>query len=173
MRGRFSVSSSSSPLPRTFSIVAGAFAKSDCARSDSSVTSPPDSNAASRSLDVHNRAPAGPHWLWKPRLGMRRIKRHPAAFEHRWATAQPASWPWPLCPRPEVLPCPEPMPRPTRMRFLCLWMPRCTSFIFIAEKLLASARTSCLGAASCFSASIVALTELIGFVEPKLLVSMS
>ncbi len=33
---------------------------------------------------------------------------------------QPASWPWPLWPRPLVLPWPEPGPRPTRLRFLCL-----------------------------------------------------
>ena len=33
---------------------------------------------------------------------------------------QPANWPWPLCPRPDVLPLPEPGPRPTRIRFLCL-----------------------------------------------------
>src|ERR1700694_361669 len=54
--------------------------------------------------------------LLKPRLGRR-----------RWIGIWPPSKPlmrtparavWPLPPRPAVLPLPEPMPRPTRMRFL-------------------------------------------------------
>src|ERR1700726_2451418 len=54
--------------------------------------------------------------LLKPRLGSR-----------RWIGIWPPSKPlmrtpesavWPLPPRPAVLPLPEPMPRPTRMRFL-------------------------------------------------------
>src|ERR1700722_21040852 len=54
--------------------------------------------------------------LLKPRLGMR-----------MWSGIWPPSKPlmatpvravWPLPPRPAVLPLPEPMPRPTRMRAL-------------------------------------------------------
>src|SRR6476660_3183463 len=54
--------------------------------------------------------------LLKPRFGRR-----------RWIGIWPPSKPlmrtperavWPLPPRPAVLPLPEPMPRPTRMRFL-------------------------------------------------------
>src|SRR5471032_2194417 len=54
--------------------------------------------------------------LLKPRLGRR-----------RWIGIWPPSKPlmrtperavWPLPPRPAVLPLPEPMPRPTRIRFL-------------------------------------------------------
>src|ERR1700681_1342749 len=54
--------------------------------------------------------------LLKPRLGKR-----------RWSGLCPPSKPlmatpvrafWPLTPRPAVLPLPEPMPRPTRMRAL-------------------------------------------------------
>src|SRR5579871_4388206 len=72
--------------------------------------------------------------LLKPRLGMR-----------MWSGIWPPSKPlmatpvravWPLPPRPEVLPLPEPIPRPTRLKRL--WAPSFSriSFSFISMILL-------------------------------------
>src|SRR6266849_171483 len=54
--------------------------------------------------------------LVKPRLGRRRCNGIWPPSKPLMRTPERAVWPLP--PRPEVLPLPEPMPRPTRMRFL-------------------------------------------------------
>src|SRR3954470_6495303 len=54
--------------------------------------------------------------LLKPRLGRRRCSGIWPPSKPLMRTPERAVWPLP--PRPEVLPLPEPMPRPTRMRFL-------------------------------------------------------
>src|ERR1700759_3760095 len=54
--------------------------------------------------------------LLKPRLGRRRWIGIWAPSKPLMRTPERAVWPLP--PRPAVLPLPEPMPRPTRMRFL-------------------------------------------------------
>src|SRR5438067_7619553 len=55
--------------------------------------------------------------LLKPRLGSRRCSGIWPPSKPLIRTPERAVWPLP--PRPAVLPLPEPMPRPTRMRFLC------------------------------------------------------
>src|SRR6478735_3576147 len=57
--------------------------------------------------------------LVKPRLGKRRCSGICPPSKPLMATPVRAFWP--LTPRPAVLPLPEPMPRPTRMR--ALWAP--------------------------------------------------
>src|SRR3954452_21680907 len=52
----------------------------------------------------------------KPRLGRRRCSGIWPPSKPLMRTPERAVWPLP--PRPDVLPLPEPMPRPTRMRFL-------------------------------------------------------
>src|SRR6185437_4056039 len=52
----------------------------------------------------------------KPRLGRRRCNGIWPPSKPLMRTPERAVWPLP--PRPEVFPLPEPMPRPTRMRFL-------------------------------------------------------
>src|SRR3954462_15794514 len=52
----------------------------------------------------------------KPRLGRRRCSGICPPSKPLMRTPERAVWPLP--PRPDVLPLPEPMPRPTRMRFL-------------------------------------------------------
>src|SRR3954462_12537654 len=52
----------------------------------------------------------------KPRLGRRRCSGICPPSKPLMRTPERAVWPLP--PRPEVLPLPEPMPRPTRIRFL-------------------------------------------------------
>ena len=54
--------------------------------------------------------------LLKPRFGRRRCNGIWPPSKPLMRTPERAVWPLP--PRPEVLPLPEPMPRPTRMRFL-------------------------------------------------------
>src|ERR1700761_9361929 len=54
--------------------------------------------------------------LVKPRLGRRRCSGIWPPSKPLMRTPERAVWPLP--PRPEVLPLPEPMPRPTRIRFL-------------------------------------------------------
>src|SRR5579871_3964215 len=54
--------------------------------------------------------------LVKPRLGMRRCSGIWPPSKPR-IMREPLRDRWPLCPRVEVLPMPEPMPRPTRLRF--------------------------------------------------------
>src|SRR5919107_2412093 len=54
--------------------------------------------------------------LLKPRFGRRRCSGIWPPSKPLIATPVRAFWP--LTPRPPVLPLPEPMPRPTRMRFL-------------------------------------------------------
>src|SRR5579863_7186595 len=54
--------------------------------------------------------------LVKPRFGMRRCSGIWPPSKPRIMRA-PLRDHWPLCPRVEVLPMPEPMPRPTRLRF--------------------------------------------------------
>src|SRR5262249_1322289 len=54
--------------------------------------------------------------LLKPRLGRRRCNGIWPPSKPLMRTPERAVWPLP--PRPEVLPLPDPMPRPTRMRFL-------------------------------------------------------
>src|ERR1700739_4583240 len=54
--------------------------------------------------------------LLKPRLGRRRCSGIWPPSKPLMRTPERAVWPLP--PRPEVLPLPEPMPRPTRIRFL-------------------------------------------------------
>src|SRR5579871_1662982 len=54
-------------------------------------------------------------WLLKPRLGKRWCSGVWPPSKPLIATPLRAVWPLP--PRPEVLPLPEPMPRPTRIRF--------------------------------------------------------
>src|ERR1700730_2330276 len=54
--------------------------------------------------------------LRKPRLGRRRCSGIWPPSKPLMRTPERAVWPLP--PRPAVLPLPEPMPRPTRMRFL-------------------------------------------------------
>src|ERR671917_598258 len=67
--------------------------------------------------------------LLKPRFGIR-----------MWSGIWPPSKPkmltperlvWPFCPRPAVLPLPEPMPRPTRMRLLRAPLLSLSSFSFM------------------------------------------
>src|SRR5579864_4715172 len=57
--------------------------------------------------------------LVKPRLGRRRCSGiWPPSKPRFWLKPVPACCP--LCPRADVFPCPEPMPRPTRLRsFFC------------------------------------------------------
>src|SRR5882757_1462276 len=74
--------------------------------------------------------------LVKPRLGRR-----------RWSGIWPPSKPriicepererWPLCPRAEVLPMPEPIPRPTRflLLFACLGARKLERFFAIISSL--------------------------------------
>src|SRR3954452_19668640 len=54
--------------------------------------------------------------LVKPRFGRRRCSGICPPSKPLMRTPERAVWPLP--PRPEVLPLPEPMPRPTRIRFL-------------------------------------------------------
>src|SRR5882762_4812111 len=54
--------------------------------------------------------------LLKPRFGRRRCSGIWPPSKPLMRTPERAVWPLP--PRPAVLPLPEPMPRPTRMRFL-------------------------------------------------------
>src|SRR5712671_3570697 len=54
--------------------------------------------------------------LLKPRFGSRRCSGIWPPSKPLMRTPERAVWPLP--PRPAVLPLPEPMPRPTRMRFL-------------------------------------------------------
>src|SRR4051794_31823822 len=54
--------------------------------------------------------------LVKPRFGSRRCSGIWPPSKPLMRTPERAVWPLP--PRPDVLPLPEPMPRPTRMRFL-------------------------------------------------------
>src|ERR1700761_1130838 len=54
--------------------------------------------------------------LLKPRFGRRRCSGIWPPSKPLMRTPERAVWPLP--PRPEVLPLPEPMPRPTRIRFL-------------------------------------------------------
>src|SRR4051795_11780190 len=54
--------------------------------------------------------------LVKPRFGRRRCSGIWPPSKPLMRTPERAVWPLP--PRPDVLPLPEPMPRPTRMRFL-------------------------------------------------------
>src|SRR5208337_4672178 len=54
--------------------------------------------------------------LVKPRLGMRRCSGIWPPSKPR-IMREPLRERWPLCPRVDVLPMPEPMPRPTRLRF--------------------------------------------------------
>src|SRR4051812_31121335 len=52
--------------------------------------------------------------LVNPRFGRRRCSGiWPPSNPRFWLKPVPACWP--LCPRAEVLPCPDPMPRPTRL----------------------------------------------------------
>src|SRR6202008_9244 len=52
-----------------------------------------------------------------PRLGRRRCSGIWPPSKPR-IRLEPEREPCPLCPRVDVLPCPEPIPRPTRLRFL-------------------------------------------------------
>src|SRR5216684_2827177 len=54
--------------------------------------------------------------LVKPRFGMRRCSGIWPPSKPR-IMREPVRERWPLCPRVDVLPMPEPMPRPTRLRF--------------------------------------------------------
>src|SRR5579864_7937057 len=54
--------------------------------------------------------------LVKPRFGMRRCSGIWPPSKPR-IMREPVRERWPLCPRVEVLPMPEPIPRPTRLRF--------------------------------------------------------
>ena len=54
--------------------------------------------------------------LVNPRLGMRRCNGIWPPSKPR-IMREPLRERWPLCPRVEVLPMPEPMPRPTRFLF--------------------------------------------------------
>src|SRR5580658_1731951 len=53
--------------------------------------------------------------LVKPRLGSRRCRGICPPSKPR-IRLEPVRDPWPLCPRVEVLPMPDPIPRPTRLR---------------------------------------------------------
>src|SRR5579875_69932 len=77
--------------------------------------------------------------LVKPRLGRRRCSGIWPPSKPR-IRLEPERDPWPLWPRVEVLPMPEPMPRPTRLRgalaffgarrfdrFLAIVLPRCNA----------------------------------------------
>src|SRR5262245_31758044 len=55
--------------------------------------------------------------LWNPRLGRRRCSGICPPSKLGWVLP-PERAPRPLCPRPEVLPTPEPGPRPSRLRAL-------------------------------------------------------
>ncbi len=72
--------------------------------------------------------------LKKPRLGTRRARGiwPPSKIGlslNPWREA------WPLCPLDEVLPWPDPIPRPTRFRSLRRWTPWWTSCNCIRERL--------------------------------------
>src|SRR3990172_8410167 len=71
--------------------------------------------------------------LLNPRFGIRRNSGvcPPSRSPVPWS----ACCPIPLCPRPEVLPIPEPMPRPTRLRSLFFWPLDVTSVIIMVESL--------------------------------------
>src|SRR6266403_2202232 len=75
---------------------------------------------------------------------------HPRFGRRRWIGIWPPSKPlmrtperavWPLPPRPAVLPLPEPMPRPTRMRFLREPALSAISLSFIVGFLILGARS--------------------------------
>ena len=108
----------SSPSPRIFSSSKRPLARC-LARSDSIVTSSPLLNSGVELADVDRRDDLGPGVV-EAALGNAADQR--ATHRPRrsgWPTNRPSA-PWPLWPRPLVLPWPEPGPRPTRLRFLCL-----------------------------------------------------
>src|SRR6201996_3521728 len=72
--------------------------------------------------------------LLKPRFGRRRCNGIWPPSKPLMRTPERAVWPLP--PRPEVLPLPEPMPRPTRIRFLREPALSAISLSFIAKFLL-------------------------------------
>src|SRR5690349_1387674 len=101
----------SSPSPRTFTS-APSFA-SPALTSESSVTSAsPSSAMRSRLRMVYSVRKI----LLKPRFGRRRCSGIWPPSKPR-IMRDPERERWPLWPRPEVLPMPEPMPRPTRFLF--------------------------------------------------------
>src|ERR1700740_1609651 len=105
----------SSPSPRIFT---GCFALiTPALRSTSGVmgelsNSPPSKASRSR-LTILNSLRK---MFVKPGFGMRRCSGIWPPSKPR-IMREPVRERWPLCPRVEVLPMPEPMPRPTRLRF--------------------------------------------------------
>src|SRR5579883_1327960 len=75
--------------------------------------------------------------LVKPRLGRRRCSGIWPPSKPR-IRLEPEREPCPLCPRVEVLPCPEPIPRPTRFLFLFAFFGALRLERFIFSSLYAS-----------------------------------
>src|SRR5262249_51452449 len=90
---------------------------SPASRSDSGVTTPPASNF-SPSVSMLTTSYSTRNGLWKPRLGTRRCSGIWPPPKPR-LNLKPDRDLAPLCPRPAVLPFPEPWPRPTRF-FACV-----------------------------------------------------
>src|SRR5579875_997590 len=92
------------------------------ALSAASSTTAPASKRASRSSRLTMAYTFLNAPLKKPRLGTRRA-RGIWPPSNRGLSLNPWREAWPLWPLLEVLPCPEPVPRPTRFRFLRRWIP--------------------------------------------------
>src|SRR4029453_17812080 len=93
---------------------------SPCSRSSSGVTTVPASNLRARRSRLTT-AYSTRNGLWNPRFGTRRCSGIWPPSNPR-LNLKPDRDFAPLCPRPAVLPLPEPSPRP--MRFFALFMPR-------------------------------------------------
>src|SRR5271165_743306 len=101
----------SSPSPRIFT---GCFVlMTPALRSTSGVMVVSPSSASRSRLTMLNSLRK---MLVNPRLGMRRCSGIWPPSKPR-IMRDPLRERWPLCPRVDVLPIPEPMPRPTRLRF--------------------------------------------------------
>jgi hypothetical protein len=65
-------------------------------------------------VQIHHRV-LGAEDVGEAALGQAAVQRHLAALKAAHQ-AEAGARPWPLWPRVEVLPMPDPMPRPTRLR---------------------------------------------------------
>src|SRR3954469_1286288 len=114
-----------SPLARTFTGTPF-FPHSPCVFSESSVTESPDSNRASRSrrftgcVYVRNGSNGIDFFICGPRSLRMRMWIGIWPPSKLWRVLAPEREPAPFWPRPDVLPVPEPSPRPTRLRALRL-----------------------------------------------------
>src|SRR6185369_3736459 len=89
-----------------------------CSRSSSRVTTVPASNRVDN-VSRLTTSYSTRKWLWNPRLGTRRCNGIWPPSKPR-LNLKPERDFAPLCPRPAVLPLPEPWPRPTRKARLFL-----------------------------------------------------